>query len=110
MSFKRAKVEFLDVPSIINIDVVNWFSITKVSIQTDIWYKQWVLDWMLLTKKDRVRLKNFYVINLVSAGLPDYFEVVELSDSNEIFSPPACGFELNPDTIMVYVDSSKGKQ
>ena len=100
----------------IQLDIVNWASITKVSIYTDEWYKKWVLEYILLTKKDRDRLRQFYcevtraTFNELDfpywrtnwrypSTLPDDFEIVEICANIRLTAQ--YGFSHGTSTIVV---------
>ena len=85
----------------VNIDAINWIGIKRVWIYTDAWYRLFILRYILLTEKDRERLRRFY------PELRQYsfdFEIMKLMSCDRVTVEPNLGFSIDPDTIAVYLN------
>ena len=64
------------------LDIVNWESIEEVHIFTSLWCKQFILEFILLTEKDRERFEMFY------CNLPNVkFQIIQIEDDHSYFGP-----------------------
>ena len=79
---------------ITNIDAINWKGIKIVNViikDQDCYHK---LDYILLTDKDRARLRALY------RNMPQHFEITSIEDST-LWYLPICGFTLTPDRLVI---------
>ena len=65
----------------VRLDAINWSNITRgnVCVFRDKRYSQLAPEYILLTEKDRIRLKKFY------PKLPENFEIIELAEGHNVF-------------------------